>query len=125
MNQSDLDKILKSHKLYLEDNLRGERADLSYADLRSADLRSADLSSADLQQCKNVIYAQCSWSNHGECGRQLVGLYYKKEIILFCGCFTGSVVELRKYISNGENQFKKSRRCALNFVLSRLKECIK
>ena len=46
--KEELAKILKLHKLWVEDNPKGMRANLSYANLRSADLRSADLRSADL-----------------------------------------------------------------------------
>jgi len=46
--KAELDEILKLHKLWLEDNGKGARADLSWANLRSANLSSANLSSADL-----------------------------------------------------------------------------
>lgn len=46
---NDLKKILDLHKLYLEANNRGVKADLRGADLRDADLFGADLRGADLR----------------------------------------------------------------------------
>ena len=48
MEKEDLNKILEEHKLWLEDNTKGERADLSFADLSRADLTDANLTGADL-----------------------------------------------------------------------------
>lgn len=45
----ELSEVLKKHKLWLEGENGGERADLRGADLRCADLRHADLQGADLQ----------------------------------------------------------------------------
>ena len=46
--KEELKEILKLHTLWLENDLSGKRADLSYADLRSANLSYANLNSADL-----------------------------------------------------------------------------
>ena len=48
MTKERLAEILKKHKLWLEDNKKGERAALRGANLREADLSLADLSLADL-----------------------------------------------------------------------------
>lgn len=48
MNQSQLQEVLKNHKMFLEMG-GGVRANLSDADLRDADLRGADLRYADLR----------------------------------------------------------------------------
>ena len=40
-----------------------------------------------------------------------------EEIRLFCGCFTGSVEELKTYIANGEKRYAKSRTVAMETVL--------
>ena len=48
MTQEALDKVLKSHKKWLDGECGGKRADLSGADLSGATLYSADLSGADL-----------------------------------------------------------------------------
>ena len=57
ITETDLKNILARHKMWLNDNPRGERADLrnadlSYADLSYADLRYAGLSYADLSYAK-------------------------------------------------------------------------
>ena len=49
MKQNELNKILELHKLWLEDNSKGERAYLQDADLRGANLRGANLRGANLQ----------------------------------------------------------------------------
>jgi hypothetical protein len=48
--QSEISKILKNHKLWVESyQEKGKRADLQGADLQGADLRGANLQWADLQ----------------------------------------------------------------------------
>ena len=49
MDAVELSKILDKHKLWLESERGGERADLWYANLGGADLRHADLRHADLR----------------------------------------------------------------------------
>ena len=46
--KKELNEILDKHQKWLNNQIGGENANLSYADLRSADLRSANLSYADL-----------------------------------------------------------------------------
>ena len=48
MKQTELDAILKKHKLWLGDQPGGERANLTWANLTRADLTKADLIGADL-----------------------------------------------------------------------------
>ena len=48
MNRVELDRILDSHKKWLQDD-GGEKADLREANLRGANLREADLRGADLR----------------------------------------------------------------------------
>ena len=48
MSRDELNEILAKHKMWLNNEEGGERADLSGADLRDADLRRADLRWADL-----------------------------------------------------------------------------
>ena len=50
MTRNEISKILRKHKMWLDDEEGGERADLSGADLRGADLRGANLSEADLSR---------------------------------------------------------------------------
>ena len=48
MNQEELQKILEAHKIWINSEDDGVRADLSGADLSGADLSEADLRGADL-----------------------------------------------------------------------------
>ena len=48
ITHDELQVFLRKHKLWLDDDPNGERADLYRADLRGADLRGADLCEADL-----------------------------------------------------------------------------
>ena len=48
MNQSEIDEVLRLHKLWLEGHKDGKRANLSGADLLRADLSGANLSEANL-----------------------------------------------------------------------------
>ena len=48
ITQQELEKFLRKHKLWLEDDPKGECANLRGADLRGADLRGANLRGADL-----------------------------------------------------------------------------
>ena len=48
MTQEELKKVLELHKKWLNNELDGQKADLSGADLSGADLRHADLRLADL-----------------------------------------------------------------------------
>ena len=59
MSPTKLQSILNKHKLWLNDEEGGERADLSYADLSGAVLRCADLSGADLK-CADLSDADLS-----------------------------------------------------------------
>ena len=61
ITKKELEKFLRKHKLWLEDDSKGERAYLSCADLyganlSGADLRDAYLSGANLRDAKNVNY---------------------------------------------------------------------
>ena len=58
----DLNEILKSHKLWIDNGADGLRADLSGANLRYANLSNADLSSANLRYA-NLSSANLSSAN--------------------------------------------------------------
>jgi uncharacterized protein YjbI with pentapeptide repeats len=49
MTQEELNEVLGKHKLWINNEPGGERANLTGADLRGADLRMADLRMADLR----------------------------------------------------------------------------
>ena len=50
MEREKLQETLRLHKMWLNDEVGGVKADLSGADLRRADLRGADLRGADLRR---------------------------------------------------------------------------
>ena len=50
ITRDELEVILRKHKLWLVDDPKGERADLSRADLSRADLTEANLTEADLSR---------------------------------------------------------------------------
>lgn len=49
ISDEELKIILELHKLWLENNMTGKRANLSYVDLKGADLIYANLEGADLE----------------------------------------------------------------------------
>lgn len=150
----DLPEILRLHGMWLRGEPGGVRADLSGADLRVANLGGADLSGADLRGadlrvadlsganltgadlswaglCGAALgagrVAACYWTDHGECGRELLGVALPDasgvlRLRLFCGCFAGSAQDLRDYIAAGEERYRQSRTAALDFVLARMTE---
>ena len=72
MTKEELDKVLESHKKWLDGDCGGKRADLCGADLRGADQRGADLRGADLRGANlrganlrgaNLIYANLRGAN--------------------------------------------------------------
>lgn len=101
-------------------------ADLREADLREVDLRGADmhgvslrganLSMANLRGADGIIYAQCSFTAHGESGRQLLGVVIDGRLQLFCGCFSGTLQELDAYIEKGKECYKPTRKLARDFI---------
>ena len=113
-------------------NLRGadlSGADLSGADLRGANLRDAnlsgaDLSGADLRCAVGILRSECSWTDHGESGRNLLCVLVGSTPRYFCGCFAGTEGALRDYISNGDEKLKASRTIALDFCAARMAEMI-
>jgi uncharacterized protein YjbI with pentapeptide repeats len=62
MTQEQLSQILTDHKEWLNDNLKGKRADLRGADLRNADLSYANLWCADLHGA-DLRNADLSYAN--------------------------------------------------------------
>jgi len=62
MDEKELKKILKQHKIWLDDNSRGKEAYLQHAYLRHANLRHANLQDADLQYA-DLQYADLQYAN--------------------------------------------------------------
>jgi hypothetical protein len=96
-------------------------ADLSGADFSRADLSGANLSGANLASSTGLPFADCAWSGHGERGRRLLAVKLPDGVWLFCGCFKGSVEDLRSFIKR-QPALAASRTKALEFVLSCLPE---
>jgi len=100
-------------------NLSGAnlRCDLSGANLRCAYLSGANLSGANLSGAVHA-WAQVAFKGHGESGRMLTAVIYKEggEAVYQCGCFSGSLADLKTYIKDGEMELSKSRTLAMNTV---------
>ncbi len=62
ISKDELAEILKNHKMWLENNANGKRADLSWADLSDANLSVANLSVANLSGA-NLSRADLSMAN--------------------------------------------------------------
>jgi len=62
MNQEELNEILRKHKMWLNDEKVGKRADLRRADLQWANLKRADLRRANLREA-NLQRADLQWAN--------------------------------------------------------------
>jgi len=88
------------------------------AELIGASLTGASLIGANLSLAKGIRYAQCSFSGHGERGRQLLLVEIDNQLIFFCGCFSGSRLDLAHYIERGDSRYKESRNAAKDFLLS-------
>ena len=97
-------------------------ASLVGARLVRASLDGARLDGASLVEALGVVYASCSWADHGECGRQLMAAQIDGKDVYYCGCFRGSLDELREYINLGEEKYRASRTIAADFVSARMAE---
>jgi uncharacterized protein YjbI with pentapeptide repeats len=93
-------------------------ASLSGANLFKADLSGASLSGANLNASKGITYAKCSFTAHGECGRELSGVIISGELRLFCGCFQGTLAELDAYIEKSGESYKPTRKLARDFIVA-------
>lgn len=119
ITQEELEKALALHRDWLAGKDGGKRLVIVGKDLSWSDRSGSDLSGSDL-----YAYAQVSFLGHGECGRMLTAIKQteESEIYLCCGCFRGSEKDLKDFIANGEERFRKSRTLAMKTVLKLLKE---
>ena len=100
--KAELDEILKLHQLWLEDNGKGARANLSLANLRWANLSSANLSSANLSSA-NLSWANLSSAKTDKRYIQIACIGSRKDITTYCfeddkitcGCFSGTLAEFQ------------------------------
>ena len=118
--KKELAEVLRLHKLWLEDNPKGIRADLSSANLRSADLSSADLSSANLRladlSLANLRSADLSLAKTDKRYIQIACIGSRKDTTtycfeddkIWCGCFSGTLEEFKarvKETHKGNKQY--------------------
>ncbi len=78
ITKDELKIILDNHKLWLNNDSKGMRADLSSANLRYADLSYADLRYANLD--KKYLQVSCIGSRKG------MTTYCFDDDIVWCGC---------------------------------------
>jgi len=138
----ELKEVLAKHRKWVFNEDGGSRAYLSRADLSGANLSGANLSGANLSGANlsganlsganlsgaNLsgaylsgavhAWAQVAFKGHGESGRMLTAVIYKEggEAVYQCGCFSGSLADLKTYIKDGEMELSKSRTLAMNTV---------
>jgi len=138
----ELKEVLAKHRKWVFSEDGGSRAYLSGANLSGANLSGANLSGANLSganlRCADLsgaylsganlsgaylsgavhAWAQVAFKGHGECGRMLTAVIYKEggEAVYQCGCFSGSLADLKTYIKDGEMELSKSRTLAMNTV---------
>jgi uncharacterized protein YjbI with pentapeptide repeats len=102
-------------------NLRG--ADFSGAHFTATSLKQTEISRTNFTGAllQNVFHnhARVQFNAHGECGRELVAIVKNEgdEPTFHCGCFSGSVKDLQKYITQGNQRYAKTRLIALEAVL--------
>ena len=114
--KDELAAMLESHAKWLRSD-GGIRANLSDANLSRANLSGANLSYANLSGAVHR-WAQVAFMGHGECGRMLTAVIYAEggDTVYQCGCFSGSMDELKAYIANGPEAYKPSRNMAMEVV---------
>ena len=92
INKEELKDILLKHKLWLDDEEGGVRADL-----RSADLRDADLSDANLRYA-NLDKRYITISRIGS--RKSRTIYCFEDDKIWCGCWEGTLDEFETRVLN-------------------------
>jgi uncharacterized protein YjbI with pentapeptide repeats len=132
LTQEQIDKDIAAHGKWLRGEDGGTRIDWSGCNLQSLDMRGADMSEANMRGADmseanmsgaaGVKNASCSWTEHGERGRQLLAVRIDGKDVYFCGCFKGSLDNLRDYIKRGDKKHAASRTIAADFVSARMAE---
>ena len=99
MKQSELNSILRLHKLWRNGLPEGEKANLSSADLSGANLIDANLSSADLRYTdfSSAVGFDITYKYKAEF---FVGISKKWDIVTV-GCKTHTTLEWMSYIESG------------------------
>lgn len=111
MDLEKIKQILEAHAKWVRGEEGGERAILTNTSLSGADIQMA--------YGKNI----CSVSGRqGEEGRMITLLAegYQSEWIFFCGCFRGTLAELKTWLKenrNGNSYEMKSTMLCVRFLL--------
>ena len=105
MEKAELNEILKLHKMWLENEYGGKRADLRKADLSEANLRGADLRGADLRKADLRWASVANISGYHVISCQLNTSrknnpinYWVDLDVITTGCFQGSLEALKKAV---------------------------
>ena len=93
-------------------------ANLSNVNLTSANLSEANLTNVNLSCARGINWASVSFAEHGERGRMLTGVLLNGVVQFYCGCFSGDVNDLIRYISKGEPDLVESRSFAMETVIT-------
>lgn len=103
----ELRAVIDAHGLWM----RGEGGQRAY--LQEADLQGA-----------MYKWAQVAFSDHGEYGRMLTAYIQTEGMdpVYQCGCFCGSLGDLKAYIENGQGRYKASRTIAMEYAAKLLYE---
>lgn len=105
--QNEINEAVRLHGLWIICDKKGVRANLS---------------GANLSEANGVKRCSADWDGHGECGRKLTAVLIGKEDRYFCGCFAGTLEELREYIAKGKEKYRSSRTKVADFVASCMSE---
>ena len=153
MTQEELNEVIRLHGLWLKSDAAGKRATLTGAILDGANLTRATLTGATLTGATltganltratldgatldGLKISRCDWTDHGEYGRTLSAVYLPHRpatdttpeqvagVTYRCGCFVGTEDELREFIADGEERYRKSRTIAVDFCAARMAEML-
>ena len=112
ITREELEQFLRKHKLWLENEGGGERADLRGADLRYANLGGADLGGADLgeewgklEKSTDIFIAGPLGSRNG----YTTFFHTDKGIFVQCGCFRGTLEEFTAKVKETHNNNEHAR----------------
>lgn len=138
MKQEEINKILKLHKKWFNNEEGGVKADLRNADLYGADLHGADLGGANLRDA-NLRGANLGALHVYQLSRigseNRMTTFWADKDVVWCGCFTGTFEEWRDKIRSthtADDKYRKQYEAALKYFaelaaidgMSRFKEML-
>jgi len=91
------------------------KVDLRYADLRSANLGAANLGYANLGYAKGIIESFTIDRIGSRNGSTTFVLIKKDEVKVWCGCFSGTLVDFEKKVkeTHADNEHAKAYQAAI------------